>query len=151
MAIFGSFLLILAIVTREMRGNDNRYPVDYLRHPQTAAVLSRLRRDVSDAFGGNPYPPAFQDYKQDEKTLIVYAVQPTGFAQTIVWDFTKEGEVKRSAFSTGNAVSEWIARGTPPMEISAYEVPGRAWGVRLQARDEKGALSIDQIYVPRAH
>ena len=56
MAIFGVFLMIVGALTLEMRGNEKRYPVNFMQHPQVIAVLSRLKRDVQDSFGSNPYP-----------------------------------------------------------------------------------------------
>jgi len=54
MAIFGVFLMIVGTLTLEMRGQEKRYPVNFMQHPQVVAVLSRMRRDVLDGFGSNP-------------------------------------------------------------------------------------------------
>ena len=87
--------------------------------------------------------------------LIVATVQPNGGVQTIVWDFSTPREVHRKAFNVGVA-TEWIARGVPSefsndLVLDAVGIPGRPWGVRLTAKDERGRIAIDQILQPRAH
>lgn len=152
LAIFGIFMFVLMTLTAEMRGYDRRYPVNFMKHPQASAVLSRLRKDVVDAFGADPYPPSYATYSQSETTLIVYTLQQTGFTQTVVWDFSVPGEVRRKAYSVGGVVSEWVARGVPAsFRVSTHEFPNRPYGVRLQATDVGGRLAIDQILQPRAH
>lgn len=151
MAVFGVFLMIIGTITMEMRGNEKRNPVDFQQHPQMIAVLSRLRKDVLDAFGADPYPPSFQTYTQSNKVLIVYSVQSSGFTQTVVWDFSKPGTATRSAFSVGGVVSKWDAHGVPQFIIEGYEIPDRPWGVRARALNKKGQLVVDEILQPRAH
>ncbi|HUP47712.1 MAG TPA: type II secretion system protein [Thermoanaerobaculia bacterium] len=150
--IFGMFIFMLVTLTAEMRGYDRRYPLNYMKHPQVTAVLSRLRKDVIDAFGADPYPPSYATYTQTDKTLIVYSVQSTGFTQTVVWDFSTPGEVRRRAYSVGGVVSDWMARGVPAaFNVGTYEIPNRPYAVRLRAFDGAGRLAIDQIFQPRAH
>ncbi len=151
LSIFGMFIFMLTILTAEMRGQDKRYPVNFMRHPQVIAVLSRMRKDVLDAFGADPYPASYASYTQTPKTLIVYTVRETGFAQTVVWDFTTPGEVRRKAYSTGAEISDWVARGLPEFRVTTYEIPDRPYAVRVQATDSGGRLAIDQILQPRAH
>ena len=151
LAIFGLFILMLVITTAEFRAQDKRYPVNYMRHPQVVAVVARIRKDVIDAFGADPYPPSYGEFTQSPTTLIVYSIQESGFAQTIVWEFGTPGEVRRHAFSTGAQVSEWVARGVPRFTVSPFEIPNRPYGVRLRAVDPGGMLAIDQILQPRAH
>ena len=154
MAVFGMFLLILGMLTVEMRAQEKRMPVNFMRHPQVAVLVTKLRRDVLDAYGGDPYPPSFQGYTQSPKTLIVQSLQETGGVQTIVWDFRTPGQVQRRAWNVGVPVT-WTARGLPEdfssLEIDAVGIPGRPWGVRVTARDGKGRIAIDQILQPRAH
>lgn len=155
MAIFGLFLSILAVLTVEMRGYEERLPVNFMRHPQVNAVVARLRRDVLDAHGSNPYRNAFQGYTMSEKTLILESVQPNGSVQTIVWDFTTPGVVRRRSWNVG-VPSDWVARGLPPdfssgIVIDAVSIPGRPWGVRIIAKDKGGQTAIDQLLQPRAH
>jgi len=151
MAVFGIFLAILGVLTVEMRAQEKRLPVNFLRHPQIITVVSKLRRDVLDAFGANPYPEVFQNYTQTPKTLIVQSVQASGGVQTIVWDFRDAGAVHRRAFNVGVA-TDWTARGVPAdFQVDSIEIPGRPYGVRITARDGKGRIAIDQILQPRAH
>lgn len=152
LAIFGVFIIILVTMSAEMRGYDQRYPVNYMRHPQVTAVMSRMRKDVLDAFGADPYPASYATYGQTSKTLIVYSVQSTGFTQTVVWDFRTPGVVNRKAYSVGNVVSDWVARGVPAdFTVGTFEIPDRPFAVRIRAMDQGGKLAIDQIFQPRAH
>jgi prepilin-type N-terminal cleavage/methylation domain-containing protein len=152
LAIFGVFIIILVTMSAEMRGYDQRYPVNYMRHPQVTAVMSRMRKDVLDAFGADPYPATYATYGQTSKTLIVYSVQSTGFTQTVVWDFRTPGVVNRKAYSVGNVVSDWVARGVPAdFTVGTFEIPDRPFAVRIRAMDQGGKLAIDQIFQPRAH
>lgn len=154
MAIFGVFLLIVTTLTLEMRGNEKRYPVNYMQHPQVIAVLSRMRRDVLDAFGSNPYPGSTIDgkYSQSPKTLIVQTIVGGG-SQIVVWDFSTKGEAHRVSYNVGVA-TEWVARGLPPDfegTFDAVETPGHPFGVRVLAFDKNKKLAIDQYLQPRAH
>jgi prepilin-type N-terminal cleavage/methylation domain-containing protein len=150
LAIFGIFLFMLTVMTEELRRQEIRYPIDFLKHPQIISVVSRMRRDVIDAFGAEAYPRTFNEYAQTDKTLIIYTIFETG-SQTVVWDFRTKGEARRMSFSAGMMVSEWTARGVPNFTVSTFTIPGRPYAVRLQAKDKKGRLAIDQIFQPRAH
>lgn len=155
MAVFGIFLLILGMLTVEMRSQEKRMPVNFLRHPQIVTVVSKLRRDVQDAFGPEPYPEAFKEYTQTPQTLIIQSVQQNGGVQTIVWDFRDAGVVKRRAWNVGVA-TDWTARGVPAdfsstFQLEAVEMKGRPYGVRITAHDGEGRIAIDQILQPRAH
>ena len=57
MAIFGIFLMILTVLTAEMRNYEKKLPINFMKHPQVSAVVSRLRKDVLDADLATPYPP----------------------------------------------------------------------------------------------
>jgi hypothetical protein len=152
LAIFGTFLLILVILTAEMRSYEKRMPVNFMAHPQVAAVLTRLRRDILDADASNPYPGTFESYSQSTKTLIVRTFVRGG-VQTVVWDFSTAGEAKRVSWNVGIA-TEWIGRGLPPEFIASFdavETPDRPFGVRLQAFDGKGLVAVDEYFQPRAH
>jgi prepilin-type N-terminal cleavage/methylation domain-containing protein len=154
MAIFGIFLMMLVTLSSEMRGQEKRYPVNFMSHPQVLTVLARLRKDVLDAFGANPYPPSAGNgkYTQSQQTLIIDTFVGGGL-QTVVWDFTKRGEVHRISYNVGVA-TEWVAFGLPPdfaANIDAVETPGRPYGVRITAADAKGLRSIDQYLQPRVH
>lgn len=155
MAVFGVFLLILGMLTVEMRSQERRMPVNFLRHPQIAVVVAKLRRDVQDAFGPNPYPESFKEYTQTSQTLIVQSVQENGGVQTIVWDFREARVVKRRAWNVG-VPTDWTSRGLPAefsstFKLQAVGIPNRPWGVRISAKDGEGRVAIDQILQPRAH
>jgi prepilin-type N-terminal cleavage/methylation domain-containing protein len=156
MALFGVFILILTMLTAEMRKYEQRLPVNFMRHPQITAVLSRMRQDVLDADIAGMYPDtagADDEYEQGEKVLIVRVWRMTG-AQTVVWDFRKPGEVRRISYNVGQE-STWVARGVPPEFSSAIKIDaldlGRAYATHITATDRNGKLAIDQIYQPRAH
>lgn len=154
MAIFGTFLMIVGALTLEMRYNEKRYPVNYMQHPQVVAVLMRMRRDVLDAFGTNPYLDSAGNgrYNQSPRTLIIQTIVAGG-TQTVVWDFSKRGEVRRIAYNVG-IPTEWVARGLPPdfgATIDAVETPGHPYGVRITAVDSRNRLAIDQYMQPRSH
>ena len=51
LAVFGIIVAIFSILMSEMRSHQKRLPVNFMKHPQIAAVLSRLRRAVQDAYG----------------------------------------------------------------------------------------------------
>lgn len=154
LAIFGTFLFIITDLSLEMRAAEKRYPVNFMRHPQIVAVLGRMRRDVLDAFGKDPYPNSTPDgtYSQSNKTLIVQTMVGGG-AQTVVWDFTTPGQVQRIAYNVG-VKTRWVARGLPPdfsASFDAVEVPGHPYGVRMTAVDSTGKLAVDEYLQPRAH
>lgn len=155
MAIFGIFLIVLGLLTTEMRGWEKRLPINFMRHPQVASVIARMRRDVIDAHGVEPYPETYGTFTQSPQTLIVETIQQDGGQQTIVWDFRTPGEVQRHAYRVGVRTT-WRARGLPPdfsksLTFDAVEIPGRPYAVRITAKDKEGKIAIDQIFQPRAH
>ncbi|HSP33748.1 MAG TPA: type II secretion system protein [Thermoanaerobaculia bacterium] len=154
LAIFGTFIFILTTLSLEMHSAEKRYPVNFMRNPQVASVLARLRRDVLDAFGKDAYPETSPDekYKQSNKTLIIQTMVGGG-SQVVVWNFSIAGEVHRISWNVG-VKTEWVARGLPPdfnATIDAVEVAGHPYGVRITAADSNGRLAIDQYLQPRAH
>jgi prepilin-type N-terminal cleavage/methylation domain-containing protein len=150
LALFAVFIYMIALLTMEMRGYEKRFPVEFLSHPQAGAVIARVRRDVMDSTAPY-YPASFQTYTQSQKTLILYSLQESGFAQTIVWDFSRPGEVHRLAYSVGALSSEWVARGVPQFTVTDYPVTNHPDSVRIKATDSKGTLAIDQLLQPRPH
>jgi len=155
MTVFGVFLVIFFLLTADMRQWEKRLPVNYMRNPQIMAVIARIRRDVLDAHGNNPYRNSHDGYTMSGKTLILESLLPNGGVQIIVWDFATEGVVKRVSYNVGFK-SQWVTRDLPRefssnVDIDAVEMPGRPFGVRLTARDRNGKVSIDQILQPRAH
>ncbi len=150
LALFGVFLYIVALLTAEMRGYERRLPIDFLAHPQTGSVVARVRRDVLDATSPY-YPTSYDKYTQSPTTLILYSLQESGFAETIVWDFSIPGEAHRHAFSVGAQTAEWTARGVPQFHVTDFPIENHPDSVRLQATDQKGMLAIDEILQPRTH
>ena len=147
-AIFGVFLLIIVSLTMNMRKNEEKYPVNFMTHPEVASVIARLRKDVFDT---KYYPAAFQGYSQSNKTLLLYTLRTSGFAETVVYDFRTNGEVHRKAFNATSLSSDWVARGVPTFEIGDYKVLTGQDAVRIKAYDKNGKLAIDEIFLPRAH
>lgn len=163
MTIFGIFLAIAFTLTSEMRGWEKRLPVNFMRHPQIISVIARMRRDVLDVqVPPDPIPiylPTYENgndkFTNGPKTLIIQTMLDNSL-QTIVWDLSEPGVVRRISYNVGVKSSEWTARGVPPefssgVGIKAVEFEGRPYGVRLKAKDSNGQLAIDQILQPRAH
>lgn len=158
MAVFGVFLMIFFGLTAEMRGWEKRLPINYMKHPQVGAVLSRLRRDVLDAHmpgGMSPWKNRLGKFEMSDKVLILETIQTDGTAESVVWDFSEPRTVHRHAYVKEFKTSTWTARGLPEnfaIDTEAVKImTGRPWGVRVMAVDEKGRLAIDQILQPRAH
>lgn len=154
MTIFLIFLATIFALTSDMRNYEKRLPVNFMKHPQVMAVLSRLRRDVIDGHGKSPYRDEFDGYTASSQVLIVESVQQNGSVQTIVWDFREPGVARRRSYNVGNA-TDWWARGLPPdfasLKIDALKTgSGAAWATRIIATDSEGRIAIDQILQPRA-
>lgn len=154
LAVFCAFLAILFILTSEMRAHQKRMPINMMRHPQVSAVVSRLRRDVLDAHGKNPYHRTEYDgFTQSPKTLILDTLDSDDWSVlTIVWDFQKAGEVRRRQYRVGK-MTEWVARGLPAdfsnLQIDAVKID-QPYAVRLTAKDKEGRLALDLVFQPRA-
>lgn len=147
-AVFGVFLMIIVSLTLEMRKNEAKYPINFMLHPEVSSVIARLRKDVFDTMY---YPASFKTYSQSSKTLILYTLKTTGFAETVIYDFSKNGEVHRLSYNATDPTGEWIARGVPTFEISSYSLATGQDAVRIKAYDKDGKLAIDEIFLPRAH
>lgn len=148
-ALFGVILFILVTLTGEMRRNEKKWPINFFSHPEVGGVLARMRRDIDDS---TSLPDNFQTYNQSPTTLIVYTINQDGTAETVVWDFTKPGEVNRKAFKATLLSSEWTAHAVPIFLCTLEPLPpGDQQSVHIQAIDDKGKLAIDQIFVPRPH
>jgi prepilin-type N-terminal cleavage/methylation domain-containing protein len=154
MTIFLIFLATLFALTADMRNYEKRLPINFQKHPQMSAVLSRLRRDVQDGLGKNPYRDAdpSNEFTAGKQVLIIETLTADGGAQTIVWDFREAGTVRRRAYN-GPMASDWWARGLPSGEVLIDAVktgPRAAWGTKVQMKDKEGRIAIDQILQPRA-
>ncbi|MBV9495582.1 MAG: prepilin-type N-terminal cleavage/methylation domain-containing protein [Acidobacteria bacterium] len=149
MAAFGFFLFIIILMTAEMEKNRQRYPVNFMAHPQMAAVLSRMRRDVEDS---QLYPESVDKYTQTPKTLIVKMQASDGSLEDVVWDFSTKGEAHRLEYRVGALASRWDAKGLPDLdaEIDAFPI-GSRYATRIKAKDKNGQLAIDQLFTPRKH
>lgn len=148
-ALFGVILFILVTLTGEMRRNEKKWPINFFSHPEVGGVLARMRRDIDDS---TSLPDTFQTFTQSPTTLIVYTIKQDGTAETVVWDFTKPGEVRRKAFTATLLSSEWVAREVPVFLCTLEPLsPSDEPSVHIQAIDNTGKLAIDQIFVPRPH
>jgi prepilin-type N-terminal cleavage/methylation domain-containing protein len=150
LAIFGVFLIVITILTSEMRSYEKRMPVNFMTHPQISAVVSRLRHDVWDTTAPY-YPAAFDRWTQGPATLLLDVLQPDGTSDTIVYDFSNDGEVTRHQYRALAEVSVWTAHATPTFKILDFPIAGKPDSVRIQAYDQDGKLAIDQIFQPRPH
>jgi len=152
MAVFGAFIAIFFILTADMRRWEKRLPVNFLKNPQVGSVLVRLRRDVVDAHGTNPYRNEHAGYTASPQVLILETVKSDGL-RTVVWDFRTEGVVRRREYNVGVS-TDWVARGLPKelqaFEVGAVSTNAASWATEIKAKDEKGRLAIHQIYQPRA-
>jgi prepilin-type N-terminal cleavage/methylation domain-containing protein len=147
-AIFGVFLMIIVSVTLDMRKNESKYPVDFMTHPEVSGLVARFRKDIFDT---KYFPAEFKGYKQTSKTLVMYTLRTTGFAETVVYDFQTHGEVHRKSYNATDLTGDWVARGVPTFDINDYKLATGQDAVRLRALDDKGRLAIDQIFLQRAH
>jgi len=148
LAIFGLFIAIIGILTYEMYFVQKKWPVNYMSHPEVGGVVARVRRDVLDSLY---YPAEFEGYTQTPRTLVIYVVGQDGYAKTIVYDFRKDGEVRRLEYKSKTLESTWVAHAVPSFQVGAYTLDTGQDAVRLTAKDPGGKLAIDQIFVPRAH
>ncbi len=151
-ALFGVFLFIVVTLTSEMRRNEKKWPVDFFSNPEVGSVLARIRHDVYDT---TLLMPSYDTYNSSPTTLILYTFSVDGSsAETVVWDFSKPGEVHRRAYRATALSSEWVARSVPIFICSSCSDPLEVNGepaVRIQAIDKEGKLAIDEIFVPRPH
>ena len=146
-AVFGIFVAVIGILTYNMYYVQQKWPINYMAHPEVGGVVARVRRDVLDSLY---YPAEFEGYVQTRKTLIVYVIGQDGFAKTVVYDFRKTGEARRLEYKAKQLESTWIGRSMPTFEIDAYTLDTGQDAVRLIGKDG-GKIAIDQIFVPRAH
>ncbi|MEA2568577.1 MAG: hypothetical protein QOI24_578 [Acidobacteriota bacterium] len=148
LAVFGVFLFIIVILTAEMRSQEKRFPVNFLSHPDTSAVIARLRRDVYDA---KSVPDAYQKYERSAKVVVLYCIREKT-AETVVYDFRTKGEARRMTFSTETLTSDWVAHAVPDFSVSYDDEitsTGQMPTVHVTASDDKGRIAIDQILFKR--
>jgi prepilin-type N-terminal cleavage/methylation domain-containing protein len=147
-AVFGIFIVIIGSLTYNMFYVQQKWPINYMSHPEVGGVVARVRRDVLDSLH---YPGEFEGFVQTKKTLIIYVVGQDGYAKTVVYDFRKRDEVRRLEYKSKELESTWVGRAMPSFEVDDYEVSSGPIPVRLIARDPEGKLAIDQIFFPRPH
>jgi len=147
-AIFGVFIIIIGTLTYNMYYVQQKWPINYMSHPEVGGVVARVRRDVLDSLY---YPAEFEGFMQTKRTLIIYVIGQDGYAKTVVYDFRKNNEVRRLEYKSKELESTWIGRAMPAFEISPYTLDSGQDAVRLTAVDTGGKLAIDQIFVPRSH
>ena len=148
LALFGVFVAIIGIITYNMYYVQQKWPINYMSHPDVGGVVARVRRDVLDSLY---YPAEFEGFVQTKRTLIIYVVGQDGYAKTIVYDFRKDGEARRLEYKAKQLESTWVGHAMPTFEIDAYTLDTGQDAVRLIAKDSGGKIAIDHIFVPRAH
>src|SRR5258705_7795178 len=99
MAVFGFFLFVILSLTMELNNYERKLRFNFLRHPQIIAVIARMRRDVLDAWGDDPYKPTIAGYENGDKTLVVETLRDVGGTQIVVWDFSTPGMIWRHAYN----------------------------------------------------
>lgn len=151
MTIFMIVLVIILSLTKEMSGREKKLPINMMRHPETNAVLARLRKDVLSGIAPEPFKFTFQGYVEAPDVVIVEMLNESGNLRTVVWDLRTSGQAIRREFNAGELASEWVARGVPRIETERIVLASRPDALRIQAKDESGNLAIDQTYQPRAH
>jgi hypothetical protein len=153
MSVFMVVLTIMFMLTREMRTYEKKMPVNMMRHPQTSAVLARLRKDVLSGIGSQPFKDHFQDYDAEDATnlCIIEYLNDGGFLRTVVWDFRTSGQAIRLEFNAGEPAGQWLARGVPAFTVERIDRGSSPDALELKAVDDRGNLAIDQIYIPRSH
>jgi hypothetical protein len=147
-AIFGVFVIIIGTLTYNMYYVQQKWPINYMTHPEVGGVVARVRRDVLDSLH---YPGEFEGFVQTNRTLILYVVGQDGYAKTVIYDFRKSNEVRRLEYKSKELESTWIGRAMPAFEIGGHTLDSGEIAVHLTARDTGGKLAIDQIFVPRPH
>jgi len=148
LAILGALLMMIVSLQSQMFHFERTMRIELMTHPETMAVLARVRKDVLDATG---YPATAGSYVQSPTVLILGGTDERGQPIQIVYDFQRDQMVVRATFhaGTGAKIGEWVARGVPRYRVSSYEMPDGSTAVRLQGEDRQGRLTIDQIYEPR--
>ncbi len=147
-AVFGVFIVIIGTLTYNMFYVQQKWPINYMSHPEVGGVVARVRRDVLDSLH---YPGEFEGFVQTKRTLIIYVVGQDGYAKTIIYDFRKSNEVRRLEYKSKELETTWIGRAMPAFEVDDYTLDSGQVAVRLIAKDPEGKLAIDQIFFPRPH
>jgi prepilin-type N-terminal cleavage/methylation domain-containing protein len=147
LAIFALLLLILVGLESQLVRFDRHMRIELFTHPEPAAVLARVRRDVLDSVG---YPGQQGEWTQTATTLLLNGLDEDGKPVVIVYDFSKANTAHRLAYHGNELFAEWSANNVPAFTIDAVELPRGETAVRLTALDNHGRVAIDQIITPRA-
>jgi type II secretory pathway component PulJ len=146
LAIFTILLLVVVSLENQMLRFDRSMRIRFMVHPEDMAVIARVRKDVLDAQG---YPETAADYSQSPSTLILSVLNENNVLEQVVYDFSEEGMARRVGYLQNVKTTEWIARGVPKYRVSSFSMPNDEIAVRLRGLDQKGALLVDQILLPR--
>jgi type II secretory pathway component PulJ len=141
MAVFSMFLVILALIAADFANLERGVRFRWFLHPDDAAVIARLRRDVLDSTG---YPVAHAGEAQSPKHLIL----SMGGGRTVTWTFT-EGRAVRGEWTGSAKQGEWSANATRDFSIGSWSAPNEEIAVRISGRSRDGSLVVDQVFVPR--
>ena len=146
LAIFTILLMVVVSLENQMLRFDRSMRIRFMVHPEDMAVIARVRKDVLDAQG---YPESAADYTQSPSTLILSVLNENNVLEQVVYDFNEEGMARRVGYLQNVKTTEWIARGVPKYRVSSFSMPNDEIAVRLRGLDQKGALLVDQILLPR--
>ena len=146
LAIFTILLMVVVSLENQMLRFDRSMRIRFMVHPEDMAVIARVRKDVLDAQG---YPETAAEYTQSPTTLILTVLNEDNVLEQVVYDFSEEGMARRIAYLQNEKTMEWIARGVPKYRVSSFAMPNDEIAVRLRGLDQKGALLVDQILLPR--
>jgi hypothetical protein len=146
LAIFTILLMVVVSLENQMLRFDRSMRIRFMVHPEDMAVIARVRKDVVDAQG---YPQSAADHTQSPKTLILSVLNQNNVLEQVVYDFSEKGMARRIAYQQNVKLTEWVARGVPEYEVSSFSMPNDEVAVRLRGLDQKGALLVDQILLPR--
>jgi hypothetical protein len=141
MAVFSIFMVILALIAADFASLERGVRFRWFLHPEDAAVITRLRRDVLDSTG---YPAEHAGEPQTARHLIL----SMGAARTVTWTFTAQ-RVVRSEWTGSAKQGEWSANATRDFSIGAWSTPNGQIAVRVSGRSRDGSLVVDQVFVPR--
>ena len=146
LAIFTILLMVVVSLENQMLRFDRSMRIRFMVHPEDMAVIARVRKDVLDAQG---YPETAAEYTQSPTTLILTVLNQNNVLEQVVYDFSEEGMARRIGYLQNEKTTEWVARGVPKYRVSSFSMPNDEIAVRLRGLDQKGALLVDQILLPR--
>lgn len=147
LAIMGVLILAMTLLSAEYLRFDRAVQMKWFVHPETDAVLSRMRADVVEATG---YPAEFDVYIQGNQVLILQTTDAALHTEQTVWDFRDAPSAKRMRYRDGKVAESWQANGLPEFTIAAAHMPDGSVGLQLQGKDGEGRIIVEQTLAPRA-